>query len=240
MSEEKSERTVEDIQREALKKLAVPFPDSAISMLPKPTSAQTDAVKRDYKAGIRCKICGAWHHPDVIHLPYVGHAALTARLLEVDPLWDWWPKACGANGLPTYDENGGLWIYLSICGMQRLGYGHAGGSVGGDKTKEIIGDALRNAAMRFGCALDLWFKGDLPASTLPDLIPESTNNEVPEPMFITQEQAEFLHNILKDKNRTEREFCAYFKNGATLAEIPAGLYQKAEMAVKAAKTMPKK
>jgi hypothetical protein len=27
--------------------------------------------------------------------------------------------------------------------------------------KEIIGDALRNAAMRFGAALDLWHKGDL-------------------------------------------------------------------------------
>jgi len=27
--------------------------------------------------------------------------------------------------------------------------------------KEVIGDALRNAAMRFGCALDLWHKGDL-------------------------------------------------------------------------------
>ena len=27
--------------------------------------------------------------------------------------------------------------------------------------KERIGDALRNAAMRFGAALDLWHKGDL-------------------------------------------------------------------------------
>jgi hypothetical protein len=27
--------------------------------------------------------------------------------------------------------------------------------------KEMIGDALRNAAMRFGAALDLWHKGDL-------------------------------------------------------------------------------
>ena len=32
---------------------------------------------------------------------------------------------------------------------------------GGDAIKEVIGDALRNAAMRFGAALDLWHKGDL-------------------------------------------------------------------------------
>jgi hypothetical protein len=32
---------------------------------------------------------------------------------------------------------------------------------GGDAMKERIGDALRNAAMRFGAALDLWHKGDL-------------------------------------------------------------------------------
>jgi hypothetical protein len=31
--------------------------------------------------------------------------------------------------------------------------------------KEIIGDALRNAAMRFGAALDLWHKGDLHVET---------------------------------------------------------------------------
>jgi len=30
--------------------------------------------------------------------------------------------------------------------------------------KERIGDALRNAAMRFGAALDLWHKGDLHAA----------------------------------------------------------------------------
>jgi len=241
MSEEKSERTVEEIQREALKKLAVPFPESAISMLPKPTASQTDAVKRDFKAGIRCKICGAWHHPDVIHLPYVGHAALTARLLEVDPLWNWRPMATDdATGLPIYDKEGGLWIYLTICGVTRRGYGHAGGKTGGDAIKEIIGDALRNAAMRFGCALDLWFKGDLPLSTLPSEETPPVTDPPDVDQFISADQVEYLHNILKGKNRTEKEFCDYFKNGATLAEIPFGLYEKAEVAVKAAKTMSKK
>ena len=47
--------------------------------------------------------------------------------------------------------------------MTRYGYGAADGKTGGDAVKEIIGDALRNAAMRFGAALDLWHKGDLHA-----------------------------------------------------------------------------
>jgi hypothetical protein len=47
--------------------------------------------------------------------------------------------------------------------VTRLGYGNAEGKSGGDAVKEIIGDALRNAAMRFGAALDLWHKGDLHA-----------------------------------------------------------------------------
>jgi len=239
MPEEKSEKTVEEIQREALKKLAVPFPETAISMLPKPTAAQTDAVKRDYKAGIRCKICGAWHHPDVIHLPYVGHAALTARLLEVDPLWDWRPMATNdATGLPIYDKEGGLWIYLTICGVTRRGYGHAGGKAGGDAIKEIIGDALRNAAMRFGCALDLWFKGEMPTSTLPESIPESTNDELPDAgvnPYISPEQVTILRNLLKGKGKTEEAFCKHFKHGATLEEIPVGLFSQAETVIKQAK-----
>jgi hypothetical protein len=54
-----------------------------------------------------------------------------------------------------------MWIRLTVCGVTRLGYGHAGSKTGGDAIKEVIGDALRNAAMRFGAALDLWHKGDL-------------------------------------------------------------------------------
>lgn len=94
-------------------------------------------------------------------LAYVGHAALTDRLLQADPAWSWEPLACDERGLPALDEAGGLWIRLTVCGVTRLGYGDAGQKKGGDAMKERIGDALRNAAMRFGAALDLWHKGDL-------------------------------------------------------------------------------
>jgi hypothetical protein len=56
-----------------------------------------------------------------------------------------------------------MWIYLTICGVTRLGFGDPGDNSngGGSAVKEIIGDALRNAGMRFGVGLDLWHKGDL-------------------------------------------------------------------------------
>ena len=153
---------------DALAKLRAPFPPNQISKLPKPTKAQTVAVKNDFKAGVRCAICGTWHHPNVVHLDYVGHAALTDRLLDTDPAWFWEPLATTPEGLPAFDGNRGLWIKLTVCGVTRLGYGSADGKSGGDAVKEIIGDALRNAAMRFGAALDLWHKGDLHADEAED------------------------------------------------------------------------
>jgi len=141
--------------------LRKPFPDHQISQLPKPT-AKRDIMDTLPKAN--CSVCGGYHATSrVIHLSYVGHAALTDRLLDADPAWTWEPLAMTPDGLPVLDPFGGMWIRLTVCGVTRLGYGHAGDKQGGDAIKEIIGDALRNAGMRFGCALDLWHKGDLHA-----------------------------------------------------------------------------
>ena len=148
---------------EGLKLLRKPFEPHQIGKLPKPTKKQTEEVRANFKSGIRCKLCGAWHHKDVVHLDYVGHAALTDRLLDSDPEWNWEPRGFDPNGLPLFDSTGGLWISLTVCGVTRTGYGNAAANNRdpGAREKEVIGDALRNAAMRFGAALDLWHKGDL-------------------------------------------------------------------------------
>ncbi len=90
-----------------------------------------------------------------VQLDYVGHAAVTDRLLSVDPDWNWEPLAVDETGLPIYDKSNGLWIKLTVCGITRLGYGD------GPDPKQRIGDAIRNAAMRFGVALELWSKDEL-------------------------------------------------------------------------------
>jgi hypothetical protein len=143
--------------------LRQPFPAHQISKLPKETKKQREERETDRSKGINCQVCGGWHHRNAVHLDYVGHAALTDRLLDTDPLWSWEPAAF-RDGLPAFDNTGGLWIKLTVCGVTRLGYGHAAAKPQmdpGAREKEVIGDALRNAAMRFGAALDLWHKGDL-------------------------------------------------------------------------------
>lgn len=90
-----------------------------------------------------------------VMLDYAGHAAVTDRLLMVDPTWSWEPMALDQFGSPMTDKEGNLWIRLTICGVTRLGVGD------GKSMKERVGDAIRNAAMRFGVALDLWAKENL-------------------------------------------------------------------------------
>jgi len=160
--------------------MRTPFLANQISKLPKPTKQQTDEVKADFTKGIRCQLCGGWHHPKVVHLDYVGHAALTDRLLDVDPAWAWEPLALDSEGHPSLDKDGGLWIKLTVNGVSRLGYGDAQGKTGGDAMKERIGDALRNAAMRFGAALDLWHKGELHVEDKTDTETKTQKPEKPE------------------------------------------------------------
>jgi hypothetical protein len=127
-----------------------------------------------------------------VQLDYVSHAWVTDRLLEVDPEWTWKPLAFDSEGLPKFDSNGGLWIELTVCGVTRYGYGEPQGRDKFDQTKGAIGNALRNAAMRFGVALDLWArelpstktesapveKPARPAKKLPANVPAASSEDV--------------------------------------------------------------
>lgn len=152
--------------RSPLLSLLDPFPPEMVGKLPRVTCkacsdfrSQCDEHKKQ-----RCDICNSYISTKHIHLDYVGHADVTRRLLEVDPAWEWDPIAEDEHGLPVFDtdDNGnpvGLWIKLTVLGVTRRGYGSCP-SKQNDAVKVLIGDALRNAAMRFGVALDLWAKGD--------------------------------------------------------------------------------
>ena len=144
-------------------------------------------------------------------LDYVGHAAVTDRLLTVDPDWSWEPFALTEDGLPALDRGGNLWIRLTICGTTRIGVGD------GKSAKECIGDAIRNAAMRFGVALDLWAKEDLvefaqaaahrqqptasptsPASPRPVPPPVDITASLDGEVMVTAEQTELLKALMAD------------------------------------------
>lgn len=150
---------------DALAKLREPFPPEAVNKLPRVTCENCSKKNCNQHQRSKCNVCGAYVSTQHIHLDFVGHAALTDRLLTVDPLWTWEPFATDDQGAPLMErDNGrpcGLWINLTVAGMTRPGYGSCDPGKP-DAVKELIGDALRNAAMRFGCALDLWHKGDLP------------------------------------------------------------------------------
>ena len=184
--------------------LREPFAAPQIGKLPKP-------YKKDSPKGI-CKDCGGYHGLPAAHLDYVGHAAVTDRLLKVDPEWTWEPVAHGPDGLPLLDANGGLWIRMTIAGVSRLGYGD---QTNGKGMKEIIGDALRNAAMRFGVALDLWSKEDLQAEADDDA--DAT---------IDDAQLSTLRDLLAAAEKEEIKFCAWLKV-ETLESLQADRYQEA-------------
>lgn len=224
MTTENKKKTTEKIPDPitGLALLRAPFPANQISKLPKATKAQNEAVKKDFKQGIRCDVCGGWHHPKVVHLDYVGHAALTDRLLDADPTWNWDPVATNDNGTPAMDANGGMWIWLTVCGQTRLGYGHADGKSGGDAIKEVIGDAMRNAAMRFGAALDLWHKGDLHG--LDDAEPVDEKQE--QAKTVTPDQYIKLRDRAFEADVPEDKICAAY-SAQSFEQFPADAFMSA-------------
>jgi hypothetical protein len=168
-----------------LTKLRAPFPADVVGKLPRATCRACSNHNCSEHRATWCDTCKSTIGKH-IHLDYVGHADVTIRLLEVDPEWSWAPKATDpdpdmlkaalASGNPDIvrhvidnappkferDRNGnavGLWMNLTVGGVTRPGYGSCPGNQN-DAEKVLIGDALRNAAMRFGVAVDLWAKGD--------------------------------------------------------------------------------
>ena len=132
---------------EAAKALRAEFPASAIGKLPRKGTPGLD---------------------------YVGHAAVTDRLLAVDPEWSWEPVAFDDLGVPLITRSANeakLWIKLTVCGVTRYGVGICPLNAF-ELEKQLISDAIRNAAMRFGVALDLWSKEDLQHAEAREQAPE--------------------------------------------------------------------
>lgn len=177
--------TIEDPYMAKLEKLRAEFPNASVGYLPKVTCFQCrdsrtkNCEKHEKK---KCPKCNNYMTTAHVDLDYIGHAVVTDRLLTIDLEWDWEPVERDTNPhhLSSAIETGnpevlraylnscppkfvrdekqnpvGLWIYLTVGGMTRKGYGTASWNAG-DGEKELIGDAIRNAALRFGVALEYW------------------------------------------------------------------------------------
>lgn len=99
-----------------------------------------------------------------VQLSYLGHADTTRALIEADPCWTWEPMGYDDHGQPIVERDGkgnavGMWCWLTVCGVRRPAYGSCDPGKR-DAVKELIGDAIRNGAMRFGVAGSLWSKAD--------------------------------------------------------------------------------
>jgi len=206
-------------QNPPLERLREKFPKEVEGILPKP-------YKADSQKG-NCNVCGGYHGLPAAHLPFVGHAAITDRLLAVDPGWTWDFVATDPNtGMPLLDSEKNLWITLTVCGVTRKGCGD------GPSMKVRIGDALRNAAMRFGVALYLWTKDELESdaehgsNVKPTMTPKSqpapeTSKSQPAPDKgekdpETEKARRAMWAIAHEKFPDEAEFRAWIAKGLGL------------------------
>lgn len=148
--------TIKQITLADIPKVYAQPPAETLAKLPKPYSKDSPKGK--------CDVCGGFHGLPALHLDYMGHADVTLALLAIDPDWDWEPCAVDPmTGAPAISAEGGkrlvMWGRLTLLGKTRLGVGTC--SIGKeDPEKELIGDFLRNAAMRFGIGTRLWSKAD--------------------------------------------------------------------------------
>ena len=174
--------------------------DEGAPSLPPVPPAQPDW---DYQVAALTALAQDWWQPPAdliatlpkggVQLQYLGHADTTRALIEADPTWTWCPMATDDAGLPVLDRDDqgrpvGMWIWIQVCGVERPAYGSCEPGKR-DAVKELIGDALRNGAMRFGVAGALWSRADRtddapakpqrrkaakpqPAPDLPDAAPE--------------------------------------------------------------------
>lgn len=194
--EEQARETQIDALRQLHRDHADP-PAELIGYLPKVSCrqcSQNSAGHCDKHQKIRCPKCGAWISQAHVDVEFVGHADVTRILLEADPQWNWEPVAWNADGEPLIvkrDRDLRMWGRLTVHGVTRLGVGTVAAD-SFDAEKQLIGDMIRNAAMRFGVAVGLWSKGDRAEVTA---ALEATEPTPPPAPMATQEQADIITGL---------------------------------------------
>lgn len=125
-------------------------------------------------------------------LSYVGHGEVTKMLIEIDPMWDWQPAAwiegkpaihrhhakfVFRNGDVKETEIATMWGFMTVLGKTLPCVGSAPADKE-DVEKELIGDLIRNGALRFGICINLWAKSLSSESSYSSPAPRNSNSEV--------------------------------------------------------------
>lgn len=216
-------------QLAALTELRQPFPERLIGK--KPINVAKEGAKAE------CDVCHGYHRWATGHLDFVGHAAVTDRLLDADPYWTWEPADLPNLPMPV----GGLWIKLTVAGVSRLGFGYAplkdrnDNEATGNQVKEAIGDALRNAAMRFGVGLNLWHKGDFFEVDHGDAVaresaPPTTQAPDPQDTQRQRQAGEELQAAMSDQEQARERLTAIVnEKGQSMAAVAKELCEEYEL-----------
>ena len=122
-----------------------------------------------------------------VNLVYMGHAEVTLALIDIDPMWTWEPLAYDpTTGGPLISTQGNrlvMWGRVTVHGKSIIGCGTCEARKG-EPEKELVGDMIRNAAMRFGIGTKLWSKAvDEPVKSASPLAPERRKAEQASELF---------------------------------------------------------
>lgn len=175
-----------ELTAEEQDKLGSAFPPELVGYKPQPWCRACSQNKQVYHCDnhklIRCPKCQQKVTEAHIDLDFVGHAAVTQRLLQVDPTWKWLPVDWHVFSLPDPGKDG-MWICLIVRGVARLGIGETEGGrlEGANAIKARVSDAIKNASMRFGVALDSWSKQELHDTGAPGSVPEEARQQAEPP-----------------------------------------------------------
>lgn len=144
--------------------LSKPFPSDQVEKLPKQLKSGRDQPRWQCRQGTQASADGHYcggYHGRAIHLDYIGHATITERLNEVDPFWTIKFHTVQPETNEPKVSADGTWFVMTVLGIQRVCVGDSGGKpLNGNGHKELIGDAIRNGAMRFNVATYLWSKSE--------------------------------------------------------------------------------
>jgi hypothetical protein len=130
-----------------------------------------------------------------VKLSYVGHADVNRTLTEIDPGWSWEPLAF-TDGVPYIhwrDKAAVLWGRLTLLGKPVICVGSCDPTKA-DVEKELVGDLIRNGAMRHNVYGALWSKAERDGTPERDE-PERTTDTTPSER---QEFRDWLGAVMAD------------------------------------------